>query len=106
LNHKEFADIQNRSRDIQTTMPLYIKDGTTAILVAELPRHRGVTKQDPFRQAAQAELDRIKQATPLRERLEAFWRDNPLPPPTGNHADKATLANKCASTPAKLPLKT
>jgi antitoxin VapB len=26
---------------------------------------------------------------PLRERLEAFWREHPLPPPTGEKADKA-----------------
>jgi antitoxin VapB len=31
----------------------------------------------------------MKEAIPLRERLEAFWRDNPLPPATGHKADKA-----------------
>ena len=70
-------------------MPLYIKDDATAALVEKLAKQRGVTKQDAVRQAVQAELDRIKEAVPLRDRLEAFWRKHPLPPPTGEKADKA-----------------
>ena len=70
-------------------MPLYIKDDATAALVGELAKQRGVTKQDAVRQAVQAELDRMKEIIPLRERLEAFWRENPLPPATGQKADKA-----------------
>jgi antitoxin VapB len=70
-------------------MPLYIKDDATAALVAELAKHRGITKQDAVRQAVQSELDRIKETMPLRERLKAFWREHPLPPSTGEKADKA-----------------
>lgn len=69
-------------------MPLYIKDDTTAALVAQLARKRGVSKQDAVKHAVQAELDRIAQAIPLTERLEAFWAAHPLPPPTGQAADK------------------
>jgi antitoxin VapB len=76
-------------RIFEDAMPLYIKDDATAALVGELARQRGITKQDAVRQAVQAELDRMKEAIPLRERLEAFWRDNPLPPATGHKADKA-----------------
>ena len=76
-------------------MPLYIKDDATAALVEKLAKQRGITKQAAVRLAVQAELDRAKEAVPLRKRLEAFWRDNPLPPPTGNKADKAFFDELC-----------
>ncbi len=69
-------------------MPLYIKDDITAALVTQLARQRGVSKQDAVKHAVQAELDRIAQAIPLTERLKAFWAAHPLPPPTGQTADK------------------
>ncbi len=70
-------------------MPLYIKDDTTARLVAELATQRGLTKQDAVRLAVNNELERAKQAIPLRERMAAWRLANPLPPPTGYLADKA-----------------
>lgn len=70
-------------------MPLYIKDDATAELVAQLARKRGVSKQDAVRQAVQAELDRMAQAIPLRERIAAWRKEHPMPPPTGQKADKA-----------------
>ncbi len=70
-------------------MPLYIKDDTTARLVTELAKQRGVSQQDAVRMAVQAELDRIAGAVPLRERFAALRRAHPLPPPTGHAADKA-----------------
>jgi antitoxin VapB len=70
-------------------MPLYIKDDATAELVARLARTRGVSKQDAVRLAVQAELDRMAAAIPLRERIAAWRREHPLPPPTGKQADKA-----------------
>ena len=70
-------------------MPLYIKDDATAALVDKLAKQRGVTKQDAVRHAVQAELDRLMEGVPMRERVEAFWREHPLPPPTGEKADKA-----------------
>ena len=70
-------------------MPLYIKDDSTAGLVAELARKRGVSKQDAVRLAVQAELRRMAEATPLRERIAAWRKSHPLPPPTGAKADKA-----------------
>jgi antitoxin VapB len=70
-------------------MPLYIRDDATAALVAKLAKLRGMTKQDAVRLAVQAELDRTAEAIPLQQRLEALWRDNPLPPATGQFADKA-----------------
>jgi antitoxin VapB len=70
-------------------MPLYIKDDTTAELVAQLARKRGVSKQDAVRLAVQAELKRIAEAIPLRERIAAWRRERPMPPPTGRKADKA-----------------
>ena len=70
-------------------MPLYIRDDATAELVAQLAKQRGITKQDAVRIAVKAELERTAQAVPLRERLETLWRENPLPPPTGQVADKS-----------------
>jgi antitoxin VapB len=70
-------------------MPLYIKDDATAELVARLARKRGVSKQDAVRLAVQAELDRIREAIPLRDRIAAWRAEHPMPPPTGQAADKA-----------------
>ena len=70
-------------------MPLYIKDDATAALVAELAKKRGVSKQDAVRLAVQAELERIAEAIPLRERIATWRKEHPLPPPTGQKADKA-----------------
>jgi antitoxin VapB len=70
-------------------VPLYIKDDTTARLVAELAERRGVTKQDAVKIAVKAELDRMAEAIPLRERFAALRAEHPLPPPTGQAADKA-----------------
>ena len=70
-------------------MPLYIRDDATAELVAKLAKERGLTKQDAVRIAVQAELDRTREAKPLRERLREWREANPLPPPTGLKADKA-----------------
>jgi antitoxin VapB len=70
-------------------MPLYIKDDTTARLVAELAKLRGVSKQDAVKMAIKAALDRMAEAVPLRERFAALRREHPLPPPTGQAADKA-----------------
>jgi antitoxin VapB len=70
-------------------MPLYIKDDATAQLVAELAKQRGVTKQAAVRLAVTAELERAAQAVPLRERMAAWRAQNPMPPRTGEAADKA-----------------
>jgi antitoxin VapB len=70
-------------------MPLYIRDDATADLVAQLAKERGITKQDAVRLAVTAELKRAQNAKPLRERIRQWREANPLPPPTGLHADKA-----------------
>ncbi len=70
-------------------MPLYIKDDLTARLVADLARKRGVSKQDAVRLAVTAELARIAEVTPLRDRIAAWRKEHPLPPATGQQADKA-----------------
>ncbi|MDG3442920.1 type II toxin-antitoxin system VapB family antitoxin [Nitrospirillum amazonense] len=70
-------------------MPLYIKDDVTAELVAELAVLRGISKQDAVKLAVRAELQRLAEAVPLRDRLAAFRARHPLPAPTGLPADKA-----------------
>ena len=70
-------------------MPLYIKDDTTARLVGELARLRGITKQDAVKLAVTAELARVAEAVPLRDRLARLRAKHALPPSTGETADKA-----------------
>jgi len=70
-------------------MPLYIKDDDTARLVDQLARMRGLSKQDAVKMAVQAELDRAANLIPLRNRFAAVRAKHPLPPPTGQQADKA-----------------
>ncbi len=70
-------------------MPLYIKDDSTARLVAEFAKLRGVSKQDAVKIAVQAELDRASEAVSLRDRFAALRQAHPLPPATGDVADKA-----------------
>ena len=70
-------------------MPLYIKDDTTANLVGELARLRGISKQDAVKLAVKAELRKIAETVPLRDRFSALRTAHPLPPATGKAADKA-----------------
>ncbi len=70
-------------------MPLYIKDDATAQLVGQLAKLRGTTKQDAVRLAVTAELERTRDAIPLRERFARLRKTHPLPPPTGAAANKA-----------------
>ena len=70
-------------------MPLYIKDDDTARLVDQLTRLRGLSKQDAVKMAVQAELDRAANLVPLRDRFAAVRAEHPLPPSTGERADKA-----------------
>ncbi len=70
-------------------MPLYIKDDATARLVDQLAKLRGISKQDAVKLAVMAELDRAEAAIPLRDRFAALRAAHPLPPPTGEVADKA-----------------
>ena len=70
-------------------MPLFIKDDATAALVTKLANMRGVSKQDAVKAAVTAELERMAEAVPLRERFARRRAAHPLPPPTGEAADKA-----------------
>jgi len=70
-------------------MPLYIKDDDTARLVDQLAKMRGLSKQDAVKMAVQAELDRAANLIPLRKRFAAARAQHPLPPATGEKADKA-----------------
>lgn len=69
-------------------MPLYIKDDTTARLVAQFAKLRGLSKQDAVKLAVQTELGRAAEAIPLRDRFAAIRKTHPLPPPTGKATDK------------------
>lgn len=70
-------------------MPLYIKDDETAELVAQLAKLRKITKQDAVKLAVRAELDKLQNKVPLRQQFAALRAAHPLPPHTGQPADKA-----------------
>jgi antitoxin VapB len=70
-------------------MPLYIKDDDTARLVDKLAKLLELSKQDAVKLAVQAQLDKLADAVPLRERFALARARHPLPPPTGDAADKA-----------------
>ena len=70
-------------------MPLYVKDETTARLVAELAKSLDVTKQEAVKRAVTAALKAKASETPLRDRLAALRALHPLPRRTGRVADKA-----------------
>ncbi|WP_213979193.1 type II toxin-antitoxin system VapB family antitoxin [Sphingomonas sp. dw_22] len=71
---------------------LYIKDEDTAALVRRVAERSGLTNTALIRELAaarEAELNRGERRLSAREKLERFWREHPLPPPTGLKADKA-----------------
>ena len=70
-------------------MPLVIEDDATAELVTRLAELRGISTQDAVKLAVRAELDRVAEARPLRERFAALREAHPLPSATGEVADKA-----------------
>jgi antitoxin VapB len=70
-------------------MPLYIKDDAIAELVARLARRRGLTKQAAVKLAVEAELNRPTEPVSVKDRLQKFWADHPLPAKTGKRANKA-----------------
>jgi antitoxin VapB len=70
-------------------VPLYLKDDETAHLAGRLAKLLGTSKQDAVKLAVRAELDRMAEAIPLRERFAALRRAHPLPPAAGTTADKA-----------------
>ena len=90
-------------------MPLLIDDESTTRLVMELAGLRGIPTQDAVRLAVQAELDRAartmpaasgtaRQTSPLRERFAVLREAHPLPPATGEAADKAFFDALCGES--------
>lgn len=74
---------------VRRPMPLYIKDETTLHLTDQLAKRLGLPKQEAVRGVAEAELERAKEAVPLRDRFAALRADHPLPAATGKVADRA-----------------
>jgi antitoxin VapB len=70
-------------------MPLYIKDETTTQLVNQLAKLRGLTKQAAVHLAVATELQRAADAVPLHKQFAELRKTHPLPPATGDVADKA-----------------
>ncbi|HEX8388981.1 MAG TPA: transcription factor [Sphingomonas sp.] len=76
--------------------PLHIEDLETAAAVARVARRLGISEAkivlDAMRRI-EAELNAAKPAEPRhrasRDVIEQYWREHPLPPPTGLDADKA-----------------
>nr|WP_315379955.1 type II toxin-antitoxin system VapB family antitoxin [uncultured Sphingomonas sp.] len=71
---------------------LYIKDPDTAALAAEVAAALGTTKTEAVRDSLlrrKAELEAKGRAQHVLRKLDAHRRAHPLPPPTGQPADKA-----------------
>lgn len=68
---------------------LYIKDEEANALAARLAHRRGISKTMAVKLALQHELARDEVHIPLRERLAAWRKTQPLGEPTGLVADKA-----------------
>ncbi|GAA4216630.1 type II toxin-antitoxin system VapB family antitoxin [Sphingomonas endophytica] len=68
---------------------LYIKDEEANALAARLANRRGISKTMAVKLALQHELARDEVHIPLRERLAAWRKTQPIGEPTGLVADKA-----------------
>jgi antitoxin VapB len=71
---------------------LFIKDSETAALANELAARLGTTKTEIVRdllRRRKAELAQTEPRPDFVEWLVQYRRDHPLPPPTGQKADKA-----------------
>ncbi|WP_260599508.1 type II toxin-antitoxin system VapB family antitoxin [Sphingomonas endolithica] len=71
---------------------LYIKDTATTELATRLALRLGTSKTAAVKQALQAieaNLDRADRHPEAPAWLKKFWREHPLPAPTGLKADKA-----------------
>ena len=69
-------------------MALYIENEKVVALVKELASKCGISAEDAVCWAVHAELYRLAVANPLRERIAAWREQHPMPPPTGESADK------------------
>lgn len=74
---------------------LYIKDEEVNRMAEELALKRGSSKTAAVKFALSRELASARHEEPVakkrsaRDVIEQFWREHPLPPPTGMKADKA-----------------
>ena len=71
---------------------LHIRDSETADLVTRVAKRSGLTAAALVRELAlarEAELDSRPARRSARETIQEFWREHPMPPPTGFVADKA-----------------
>jgi len=70
-------------------MALYVKDDRARELAARLATMLGASKSDVVVAALQEKLDREAKPVSILEKLEKLWAEHPVPPPTGEVADKA-----------------
>ena len=68
---------------------LYVKDEEANALATRLAQRRGISKTAAVKMALESELARQEDLLPLRERLKAWRKAQPLGAPTGLDADKA-----------------
>ena len=76
-------------RDPQSSFHI---DADTSAIVSRVASKMGVSETEAIREAilkVENELDRGDGLIDTREMLRKFWREHPLPPPTGFKADKA-----------------
>jgi len=70
-------------------MPFHVRDAETDTLVRELARRRGCGLTEAVKQAVGAELRRVNEEIPLRDKIRALQDEVLSHPSTGLEADKA-----------------
>ena len=77
-----------RAEQQALSAPFLIEDQDVVRPVAKLADERGTAMAEIVRLAINDYFDRHSLSRPAPEWLQAFWRDHPLPLPTGLKADK------------------
>lgn len=71
---------------------IQLRDETATNLASRLAERLGTSEEEAIAKALaafEANLDRYERNPDASEKLKKFWREHPLPPPTGLKADKA-----------------
>lgn len=82
------TDPLTRAEQQALSAPLLIEDQQVVIKIARLADERGTPMQEIVQLAIEDYMQRHDQGRKAPEWLERFWREHPLPLPTGLKADK------------------
>jgi antitoxin VapB len=81
-------DPLSRAEEQALSEPFLIEDEATVRLAARLADERGTSMAEIVALALESYMDRHSASSPAPDWLRKFWREHPLPLPTGLKADK------------------